>query len=431
MERVRLLGLNHTTAPLELRERLAISPARQAEAVRQLQSSVQGSEVVILSTCNRVELYLARSEPAIEVLPQFLERFQNVPRREFAGSVYERSGRDAVEHLFNVASSLDSMVLGETQILGQVRDAYHAARDVGATGAVLNPLFQRAVAVGKQVQHETGLGEGRLSIASVAVDYARGIFDHFNNKTVLCVGAGKMASLVLRHFAALKPERLIVSNRDAEKAARLAGEFGGIGASLDALDDQLVAADVIVTSTGATDPIVTTQRFEQLLRRRRYRPAFIIDLAVPRDVEAEVGELENVYLYNLDDLQRSVAATRSDRGAAIDAARKIVRRHVDEFGAALRHRQLGPTINTLYSRYHAMATEELNRAIAKMPNVDEAMRAQLEEMTRRIVNKVLHDPVEALKRGEGSHDVPADRYLHALEKLFHLDKPTDRDEQAS
>ena len=428
MERVRLLGLNHTTAPLELRERLAIAPGRHVEAVRELRSTVHGSEVVILSTCNRVELYLANSEPPGDVLPRFLERFQNVPRREFAGSLYERAGRDAVEHLFNVASSLDSMVLGETQILGQVRDAYHVARQAGATGPLLNPLFQRAVAVGKQVQHETGLGEGRLSIASVAVDYARGIFDHFDDKVVLCIGAGKMAKLVLRHFAALKPRKLIVCNRDPLRASRLASEVGGVGESLETLDEQLVAADVIVTSTGAVEPIVTTQRFEQLLRRRRYRPAFIIDLALPRDVEAGVGTLENVYLYNLDDLQRNVAATRHDRGAAVDTARSIVRRHVDEFAAALRQRQLGPSINALYSRYHAMASDELNRALASSPDVDAATRARLEEMARRIVNKVLHDPVEALKRGEAAHDAVSDRYLHALEKLFRLDQPHDRDE---
>ena len=287
-------------------------------------------------------------------------------------------------------------------------------------GALLNPLFQRALAVGKQVQSETGLGEGRLSVASVAVDYARGIFDHFDDKTIVCVGAGKMAALVLTHFAGLKPAKLIVCNRDAIKAAKVAEQVAGEGASLETLDEQLIRADVVVTSTGATEPVITKTRFEKLLRRRRYRPVFLIDLAVPRDIEAAVGELKNVYLYNLDDLQRAVASTRLGRDAAIGAAQAIVRRHVDEYAASLRRRQLGPAINSLYSRYQAMAEEELNRAMTKLPPLDQAAREQLQEMTRRIVNKLLHDPVEALKHGDGAHGQAAERYLHAMKKLFHL-----------
>jgi glutamyl-tRNA reductase len=312
------------------------------------------------------------------------------------------------------------MVLGETQILGQVREAYEAAQRLGSVGPALNPLMQRAIAVGKQVMHETALAEGRTSVASVAVEYAKRIFDHFADKTVLCVGAGKMAGLVLQNLAALKPGKVVICNRDVAKAERLAGQFGGGAAEpFDRLAEHLVAADVVVTSTGAAQPIVTRKLFESLLRQRRYRPAFLIDIAVPRDVEASVGQLENVYLYNMDDLQRIVATTTRERQAAVDAARAIVNRQVEEFVVAHRARELGPTIDRLYKRYHAVAAEELNRTLGKLPNVTDAERAHLEELARRIVNKLLHDPVQTLRRGADLHG-PAGQYLHALERLFQL-----------
>jgi glutamyl-tRNA reductase len=423
MERVRLLGLNHTTAALEVRERLALSAQRHRQVIEAVRQSFN-CEAVALSTCNRVEFYLARQDvpPAAAELTHLLSQFHSIDPSAFAPHLYERSGRMAVEHLFNVAASLDSMVLGETQILGQVRQAYDTSREIGATGPVLNPLFQRALSVGKEVQTHTGLSEGRLSVASVAVDYARGIFDHFQDKSVLCIGAGKMSSLVMKHIADLKPGRLVVCNRDPEKASALASRHGGEGMSMDSLDEQLARADIIIVSTGAGTPIIRKAQFKELLRRRRYRPAFLIDLAVPRDVEAEVGELENVYLYNLDDLQRVVAETRGQRGEAVDAAGAIVKRHVDEFDVWLRRRAMGPAIEQLYARYHAIAGEELNRVIGKMPNLSAADRAHLQEMTRRIVNKVLHDPVETLKEGETAHG-SADQYRHAIEKLFKLGPP--------
>jgi glutamyl-tRNA reductase len=322
------------------------------------------------------------------------------------------------------------MVLGETQILGQVRQAYDIAHEIGATGPVLNPLFQRALAVGKEVQNHTSLSEGRLSVASVAVDYARGIFDHFDDKTLLCIGAGKMTSLVLQHFAPLKPGRLIICNRDPAKAVTLAQRFQGESAPFEALTDQLATADIVITSTGATQPIIRRDEFAKLLRRRRYRPVFLIDLAVPRDIEAAVGGLDRVFLYNLDDLQRVVAQTRGQRKESVDAARAIVKRHVDEFDAWLQIRTLGPSIEQLYVRYHTIASEELARVLTKMPDLTDADRAHLSAMTRRIVNKVLHDPIEALKTHDPSHG-PAIQYRHAIQKLFKLtpDSSADQDSE--
>jgi glutamyl-tRNA reductase len=426
MYRLLLLGLNHTTAPLEVRERLAFNAAQAREAVAAFPRRFPGTEAVLLSTCNRVELYAARStldhpepRPTVTEMIEFLSVSRGYPLDHHRPHFYHRADRKVAEHLFAVTSSLDSMVLGETQILGQVRDAYDLAREAGSVGSLLNPLFQRALNVGKRVMHETALNEGRLSVASVAVDYARRIFEHFNDKTVLCIGAGKMATLALQSFVDLKPKRLLVCNRDPTKAAALAQRFGGEAVAFERLGEHLVAADIVVSSTGSALPIITRKTFEPLLKARRYRPIFLIDIALPRDVDPAVGELDHVYLYNLDDLQQVVAQTQSQRAGAIEAARRIVTAGVDEYVAWHRAREVGPTIDALYKRYHAVAQDELARTLNKLPHLSEADKAQLEEMTRRTVNKLLHKPVQALRRAEGAH-TPAGQYLHALEKLFQL-----------
>jgi glutamyl-tRNA reductase len=422
MQRLLLLGVNHTSAPLELREKLVFSAdQRRAAVLRLLEQFSGGVECVLLSTCNRVELYVARPAhvgPSAGEMVHFLADFHGLRPEALQPFTYEMTDRDVAHHLFSVACSLDSMVLGETQILGQVREAYFAARELSAARAVLNPLFQRALAVGKQVMGETSLAEGRLSVASVAVSYARRIFDSFADKTVLSIGAGKMASLVLRHFADLRPGRLIVVNRDGEKAAKLAAEFSASHAPLAALPELLPQADIVVSSTGAAEPIITKKTIEHALRQRKYKPVFLIDIALPRDIDATVGQIDNVYLYNLDDLQKVVAATRGQRQGAIDEAEKIVSAHVEEFAASLRAREIGPLIDALYKRYHALAKEEVSRALGKLPATPE-QQTQLEDLARRIVNKILHDPIQAL-RSQGSAHVPASQYLHAVENLFRV-----------
>jgi glutamyl-tRNA reductase len=426
MERLFLLGLNHTTAPLDVRERLAFNAQQRAEAVTRFRQRFENCELVLLSTCNRVEFYTSRAvhgHPRTEEVIEFLAQFHGIEPARFVPHLYHKAEREAVEHLFHVASSLDSMVLGETQILGQVRDAYETCKGLSSVGPMLNPLFQRAIAVGKEVMHGTSLNEGRLSVASVAVDYAKGIFDHFDDKTVLCIGAGKMAALVLQSFVGLRPGRLLICNRSPEKAAALATRFGGQQVPFESLADHLVAADIVITSTGAAQPIITRPLFEGLRKRRRYRPIFLIDIAVPRDIEPVVGELDGVYLYNLDDLQQVVSETQAQRTDAIGSARAIVAKHIESFVAWHRQRELGPAIHRLYTRYHAIAQEELARTLNKLPNVTEAERAHLEDLARRIVNKLLHDPVQTL-RHTGADHASAVPYLHALEKLFQLGEQT-------
>jgi glutamyl-tRNA reductase len=422
MNRLLLVGLNHTTAPLEVRETLVFDEQQAADALRKLREKFPEAEAVLLSTCNRVELYVSRSvhgHPRDQEMIEFLAGFHGLSGTPLEPHFYRKSDKDAAAHLFAVASSLDSMVLGETQIVGQVRAAYEVAQQCGAAGSILNPLFQRALAVAKRVMSETALSEGRLSVASVAVDYARRIFDHFNDKTLLCIGAGKMGGLVLQGFAALSPGKLIVANRDEVKAHALAAEFKGQASGLDNLDEHLTSADIVISSTGSVHPIITRERFEHLVKQRRYRPIFIIDIAMPRDVEASVGQIENVYLYNIDDLQQVVSDTQAQRAGAVAAARKIVEDQLEDFLAWHRTRELGPVIDQLYKRYHQVAQDEVLRTINKFGQISEAERQHLEELARRIVNKLLHDPIQTLKQSDSLHG-QVGQYLHAMERLFHL-----------
>ena len=430
MQRLLLLGLNHTTAPLDVREKLALAPDRHRDAIAAFRERFGECEVVLLSTCNRVELYAARAvhgHPRAEELVSFLAEFQNVPADSFRDHVYEKSDRAVIEHLFAVASSLDSMVLGETQILGQVRNAYDASVQSTAAGPMLNPLFQRAIAVGKQVMTTTTLNEGRLSVASVAVEHAKDVFETFTDKTVLAIGAGKMAVTVLKHFAELKPGKLLIANRDASKAAGLAGRFNGQAVPFEKLDDHLVQADVVISSTGAPQAIITAAQFQAMRKRRKYRPIFMIDIAVPRDIEPAVGEIDGVFLYNVDDLQQVVAGTLASRKDAIDAARGIVAKSVDDFLTWHRTREMGPVIDQLFKRSHALASEEVARTLGKLPNVSPEERQHLEDLARRIVNKLLHDPIKTLRDADAAHS-PSGQYLHAMQKLFQLkDDPESED----
>lgn len=427
------MGLNHTTAPIEVRERLAFNPERATAALVAIKRRFPQCEAMLLSTCNRTEIYMAptvHAHPRAEDLIALLSELQSVPADDFRRHLYEKADHAAIDHLFAVACSLDSMVLGETQILGQVRQAYELAASAGMTGPVLNPLLQRAIAVGKQVMSTTALSEGRTSVSGVAVACARQVFDHFGDKTVLCIGAGKMVTLALQNFATLQPGRLLICNRSPEKAAALATRFSGAQAvPIERLTDHLVAADIVLSSTGSDRPIITRQLFESLLRQRRYRPIFLIDIALPRDIEPTVGEIENVYLYNLDDLQKVVQSTHTGRRDTVDTARRIVARHVDEYLAGQRARDVGPLIDKLYKRYHQVAAEELERTLAKLPSISDSERAHLQDLTRRIVNKLLHDPVQALRQGGDEHGAP-NQYPHALQKLYRItdDTGADRDE---
>ncbi len=405
MNRLLLLGLNHTTAPIDVRERLALAPTELPLAIGRFRERFPQCEMVLLSTCNRVELYIGRQthgHPRVEEMISFLADVTGCSSDAFRAHLYQKTNRDVVGHLFDVASSLNSMVLGETQILGQVRSAYDIAKLASATGPLLNPLFQKAIAVGKQVMAETPLASGRTSVASVAVDCARQVFDSFDDKTILSIGAGEIASLTVQNFAALRPRQLLVCNRDSDRAERLADRFGGSAIPFGRLGEAIIEADVVVTSTGAAHPIVGRDYFEPLHAARAGRPMLMLDIALPRDIDPAVGGFANVHLRNLDDLQSVVATTLDSRSTSAEMARQIVARHVDEFFASFHAREMGPVIDRLYQRYHELAAVELERLIGKQPTISVAERNRLEELARRIVNKLAHEPVQQLrKRADG------------------------------
>ena len=422
MQRLLLVGLNHTTAPLEIREKLVFSGQQRNLALQAFRQQFHEAEAVLVSTCNRVELYVGRalhSHPRDDEMIEFLAAYHGLSAAEVAPHFYRKTGQDVVTHLFSVTSSLDSMVLGETQIIGQVRDAYEIAQTESTVAGMLNPLFQRSISVGKQVISQTSLAEGHVSVASVAVDYAKRIFDHFADKAVLSIGAGKMATLVLQSFQILKPGKLLVCNRDSLKATDLAARFSGTPVAYDDLAKHLVAADVVITSTGAPRAIITREMFEPIHRHRRYRPIFLIDIALPRNIDPAVGEMDNVYLYNIDDLQQVVSSAHSLRASAVTAAREIIQKQVEEFLSSQRSRQLGPLIENLYQRYHDMAMEEVARTVRKLGAGGNGERERLEELARRIVNKLLHDPVKMIRNSEGLAS-PTDQSMRIVEKLFGL-----------
>lgn len=418
--RLLLVGLNHKTAPLALRERLAFNEAQTRAALEQLKSRFQNVEAVLVSTCNRVEVYMARpaNGPGPADIGAYLADFHRLPFADVMGHLYHHEETAVAQHLFSVASSLDSMVIGETQILSQVKAAYAIACDVQSVGPVTHGLFQRALAAAKAVHEETRLSAGRVSIASVAVDLARSVFDRFADKTVLCIGAGKMADLLLTHLVALGPKKIKVTNRSPERALELSAKHQGTGAPFDCLPQLITDADIIVTSTGATDPIITTAMFKGLLKARRYRPALIIDIAVPRDVEAGVGELNNVYLYNIDDLQGVAAGNRQKRDDAIADGRNVVERHVADFVQWFAARDVGPLVKALYDQANATAEAELAVLLSKHPELTENQREDLQRLTHRLVGKLLHTPVKQVTESADTNSRPT--LAAALRKLFGL-----------
>lgn len=441
--RLLVVGLNHRTAPLALRETVAFTPVQAAEATRAFLQKFPTAEIVILSTCNRVELYMARplsAEPSLEGVAAFLAEFHNLNAEQLRGHLYHREDREMIEHLFSVASSLDSMVVGETQILSQVKHAYlhgctpvagekqtAAAKAAAGVGKVLHALFQRALSAAKDVHEKTALSTGHLSVASVAVDVAASVFDRFDDKTVLCVGAGKMATLMLRHMAELKPRKLLIANRSPERAQRLAAEFAALGhaeaRSIDDLDALLAEADILLTSTGAAQPIITAARYKAVLKPRRYRPIVMVDIAVPRDIEQEVAALSNVYLYNIDDLQEVAAGNRGKRDQEIATARQLLTTHVDEFLRWFAARDVGPIVKALFEHANALGRAELEAHLARHPDASSEQRAELEKLVHRVIAKLLHSPVTQLTTRAEATARPM--LAEAMRKLFEIPEAAD------
>jgi len=402
-----LLGINHKTAPIELRERIAIAREDLADAARSLAGVSGVREAMILSTCNRVEMLTAVESLDVDVA-SFLHRHLSIEPSMLRPHLYEYRDREAIRHLFRVAASLDSMVVGEPQILGQVKEAYTIAREAGTVSTQLEPLLQSAFAAAKKVRSETEIGSTTVSIASVAVDLAQKIFGSLHGKTVFLVGAGKMSELAARHLIRNGADRILIANRTGERAIRLAQQFA------DSVAPQVVPwaemhlaasqADIVITSTGAAQPIFRREDGQNFLHRRKNRPMFFIDIAVPRDVEPEMNRLEGIFLYDIDDLQSVAAAHMAERTREAADAEAMIAAEVERYHLKLKAVNVAPAIVSLQQRAEELRQAELHRVQARLGSLTAEQSAAVEALSRSLVNKFLHQPMQALKQAARDGD---------------------------
>ena len=406
--RLVLLGINHNTAPIEVRERLAIPSTRLADATRTLLHQPGIREGLILSTCNRVELLTLQDDAETQQpetqadLLRFLHEYFAVPAIDIQPHLYEHRDREAVRHLFRVASSLDSMVVGEPQILGQVKESYTIAREVGAVSTHLESLLQRTFTVAKKIRSETQIGSSSVSIASVAVDLAIKIFGSLNEKTVLLVGAGKMSELAARHLIEHGASSILVANRTQSRAEKIAADFASPtvhteAIPFDALYEQTPRADIVITSTGAPQQIFGRSHGQHFLHARRNRPMFFIDIAVPRDVDPRMNEVEGCFVYDIDDLQQVAAANLADRSREAAAAENIVSREVDKYQERLQSRDAVPAIKALQQQAEQLRQAELARSQSRLAHLTPQQREAVEALTRSLTAKLLHPQLTALR----------------------------------
>ncbi len=422
--RIRLIGCSHHQSDVGVREKIAFTPQQTETALDVLRERFPASEAVLLSTCNRVEVYTATEDaaraPSHHEVVEFLADFHHVPLADIFNDLFERTGEDAVQHLFCVAAGLDSMVVGEPQILSQVKQAYDLARSHNVAGPHTNAVFQAALRVAKRVATETNLARKRVSIPSVAVaDFAKSIFEDFGDKQVLVIGAGEMGEETVRYLVAEGARHITVINRSQERAEALAAEFNGKAVPWDQLDAQLVLADLVVSTTGAAEPIVTVERYRDIERLRSQRNLVVLDLAIPRDFDPEIAQVGlAVYLRCIDDLREACAHNLRDREKELPAAQRIVEEEAAAFMADLNRRATGPIIQRLRQGWQRPKEDELTRLFQRLPNLDDAARAEIRQAFDRLINKLLHPPLESL-RDESKEGIPHS-LLEALKKLFRL-----------
>ena len=419
--RFQLIGVNHNSAPVEMRERLAIPESRLPDACRDLTAHPGIEEGMVISTCNRVELVTHTTNGAADLRGFLREHFQ-VKADELDPHLYEYREKDAVRHVFRVASSLDSMVVGEAQILGQVKEAYATARAVGAVRAQLEHLFTRAFAVAKRVRTETAVGSSSVSIASVAVELAKKIFGTLHGKTVFIVGAGKMSELAARHLMAHGCAAIFVSNRTYDRAVGLAHRFNGEAIKFDDLYDTCDRADIVITSTGSPHAIFRREHGEQFLVRRKNRPMFFIDIAVPRDVAPEMGKLDGIFTYDIDDLQQAVSSHVADRRKEAERAEAIITSEVENFEARFEARRhtldVVPTIVSLQDHLETIRQAEIDRVRGRLGPLSPEQEIAVEALTRGIISKVMHTPITTLKTA--AREAQATTVIEVVRRLFNL-----------
>jgi glutamyl-tRNA reductase len=412
-------GLNHKTAPVELRERLAFAREALPEATRALLGEPGVKEAMILSTCNRVELMVSHNglEPQ---LPKFLAKQFSLDPGVLEPHLYRYQDEEAVRHMFRVAASLDSMVVGEAQILGQVKQSWSVAREIGAVKGALDKLLQGAFTAAKRVRTETEIGSSSVSIASVAVDLARRIFGSLEGKRVLLVGAGKMSELAARHLMQQGAHSILVANRTWDRAVRLAEQFLGEAVRFEDLHARAHEADIIITSTGAAEHLFGAEQAQQMLHRRKSRPVFLIDIAVPRDVDPAINRLEGIFLYDIDDLQSVAVSNLVDRGREAERAEAIIAEETERFRRRIRTIDIAPAIVEVQGTAEELRQTELQRQQKLLQSLSPEQQAAVESLTRGLMAKFLHLPMQAMKSAARDGDAAA---LETIRGMFGKDSP--------
>jgi len=413
-----VVGLNHKTAPIEIRERVAFDGQKIFDALRVLRESEVVRESIILSTCNRVEVYagVRDGRDGAEFIKDFLSGFHNVPRQVLDKSLYVYHGADAIRHIFRVSSSLDSMIVGEPQILGQVKDAFNLSLKNKNTGVVLNRLMEKASSVAKRIRRETKIAESAVSISFAAVELAKKIFGDLSVKSFMLIGAGEMAELATRHLINNGVREVFVTNRTYERAEELAREFGGKAVRFDDLLSELKHVDIVICSTGAPNYILTKQDLQRIMRQRKQRPMFIIDISVPRNIDPEINDLDNVYLYDIDDLQGVVELNIQARNREAQKAEEIVTSEVESFLRWKASLTVVPTIVALRDKAETIRKGELEKALRRLGPLGDEQRRTIDYLTKAIVNKLLHYPTVALKY----EDRDKDELIATIKKLYGL-----------
>jgi len=411
------LGLNHHTAPLMIRERVAFQPERLGEALHDLTHARTIPEAAILSTCNRTELYFATEQP--QQAADWLASFHHLPLNEVSPYLYSYPQREAVRHVFRVASGLDSMVLGEPQILGQVKDAVRQAEAAGTMGTLLHKLFQNTFSVAKEVRSSTAIGANTVSMAAAAVQLAARIFERISEQRVLLIGAGEMIELCAAHFAGANPRHMAVANRTEARAEKLARHYDAETLRLDVIGEVLPDFDIIISCTASPLPIVGLGMVERAVKARRHRPMVMVDLAVPRDIESEVAQLDDVFLYSVDDLAQVVNVGLSSRQQAVLDAEQIINTRVDGFLHWMQARDTVPTIRSLRRHAETMRAAELQKAMRLLARGESPDRV-LETLSQGLTNKLLHGPTRYLNQAEGVQQAEASKLV---QQLYNLDDP--------
>lgn len=423
--RLTLVGLSHKTAPIDIREKLTFPANRQEEALTLLTAGPDVIEAVIVSTCNRTEIYAVTSADTDgpEAIIDFLVNYHDLDRHDLVRYLYIVEGEAVVKHLFRVVASLDSMVIGEAQILGQVKEAYELAFEFDGTGRIFNKLFRQSFEVGKRVRNETAIGEAAVSISYAAVELAKKVFDTLEGRIVLVLGAGKMSELTAKHLVSNGVSKVLVANRTYERACELAGRFCGEPIAYERLFDHIGEADIVISSTAATEYVVTKSHLAEAMRGRRGKPLFLIDIAVPRDIDPAVNDLDDVFLYDIDSLNGVVESNLEDRMREAERAEVIIAEEMAEFERWLESMEVVPTVAAIRAKAEQVRQAELEKAMKRLGGLSEKELAVIEAMTSSMVNKMLHGPTNRLK------DVAGERYgvayIEAARYLYGLDSNPD------